>query len=139
MKINIKSFKKYLTYFSSYDIIQLYKKKSYIKKKKLEKNLTNNTFCIKMKNYVKKGGSSMKVENTSTTQKIKNRVNDMNEESQNQNNAPKEVRRGIGMSDEQKELLEKLNKTMTDERKSYLKNEILVNKLLDFLIAKNTK
>lgn len=50
----------------------------------------------------------MKVENTSTTQKIKNRVNDIKEESQNQNNAPKEVRRGIGMSDEQKDFAKKI-------------------------------
>ena len=50
----------------------------------------------------------MKVENTSTTQKIKNRVNDIKEESQNQNNAPKEIRRGIGMSDEQKDFAKKI-------------------------------
>ena len=35
-------------------------------------------------------------------------VNDIKEESQNQNNAPKEIRRGIGMSDEQKDFAKKI-------------------------------
>lgn len=50
----------------------------------------------------------MKVNNTSNTQKIDNKVNDMNEDFKNQKNTPKESRIGIGMSDEQKDLAEKI-------------------------------